>query len=66
MKINVPVVVRVVGTHSKADNIVEIGKPIDANGDLVLPIRVPPSLGNVIDFDSDEREWVVVDGDFCD
>lgn len=65
MKINIPVAVRVVGTHNKADNIVEVGKPIDANGDIVLPIRVPSSLCDVIDFDSDEREWVVVDGDFC-
>lgn len=66
MKIDIPVAVRVVGTHGKADNIVEVGKPIDANGGLVLPIRVPASLCDVIDFDGDERKWILVYRDFCD
>ena len=64
MKINIPVAVRVVGTHGKADNIVEVGKPINANGELTLPIRVPSSMGNVIDFAADERKWVIAVEDF--
>lgn len=66
MQCNIPVSIKIIGTHDLDDSSIEVFDAVDVNGEIVLPIRVPTSLGNVIDFNGDLRKWVLVNRGFCD
>lgn len=66
MQCNIPVSIKIIGTHDLDDSSIEVFDAVDVNGEIVLPIRVPTSLGNVIDFNGDQSKWVLVNRGFCD
>ena len=66
MQCDIPITVAIVGPHELADNIIEVFDAVNVNNEIILPIRVPSSLGKVIDFDGDQREWVVLSRGLCD
>lgn len=66
MQCNIPVSIKIIGTHDLDDGSIEVFDAVDVNGELVLPIRVQTSLGDIIDFNGDQRKWVLVNRGFCD
>ena len=65
MQCNIPITIKIIGAHDLNDSVIEVFDAANVDGEIVLPIRIPKSLGNVIDFGTDKRKWVVVNGDFC-